>query len=55
MIIGRYLLTILGIDLRLSENNTYCDNGLYWGCSETMVYIHIYDFEFLNGKILPQS
>ena len=48
MIIGRDLLTKLGIHLKFSTNAIECDKGPYQGCKTTMVKLYAYDFKPTN-------
>ena len=51
MIISRYLLTKLGIDLKFSTNTIQCSKGSYQGCTTPMVNLDYYDFEPINIKM----
>ena len=51
MIIGRDLLTALGLDLKLSENIVFGSEGPYEKCSTPMVYVSNCDFKILTEKI----
>ena len=50
MILGRDLLTELGLDLKLYENVICGGERLYKGCSEPMVDVNNYDFNVVTGK-----
>ena len=52
MILGRDLLTALGLDLKFSENISIGGDGPYERCSETMVDLRYYKFEYLRDKIV---
>ena len=45
MILGRDLLTALGLDLKFSENVIHGGYGPYKGCSEPMVDVYNYTFK----------
>ena len=51
MILGRYLLTAMGIDLKFSENIIIGGDGSYEGCSEPMVDVINYGFKSLTDKL----
>ena len=50
MILGRYLLTELGLDLEFSENVIHGREGPYKLCSAPMVDVNNYDFNILTAK-----
>ena len=52
MILGRDLLTALGMDLKFSEDVIIGGDGPYKGCSEPMVDLRNYEFESLMEKIV---
>ena len=55
MIISRYLLTKLGIYLKLSTNIIECDKGLYQGFTDRMENINDHDLEPINRNMRPFS
>ena len=52
IILGRDLLTALGLDLRFSENIIICGEGTYEGCLTPMVDSSNYDFKSLTENIV---
>ena len=52
MILGRYLLTSRGLDLKLSDNILIGGAGPYEGCSSPMVDLSNYEFKSLTDKIV---
>ena len=52
MILGRDLLTTLGLDLAFFENVIHGGQGPYKGCSSPMVDVNNYDFNILTKKQL---
>ena len=50
MILGRDLLTALGLDLKLSENVIIGGEGPYEGCYAPMVDIRNYDFNIITDN-----
>ena len=50
MILGRDLITALGMDLKFSENVMNGGEGPYKGCSASMVDVNNYKFKFLTKK-----
>ena len=52
MILGRDLLTALGLDIRFSENIIIGGDGTYEGCSVPMVHLKNYEFKSLTDKIV---
>ena len=50
MILGRDILTALGIDLKFSENIIHGGEGPYKGCSTPMVDVENYNFNNLTEK-----
>ena len=56
MILGRDLLTALGLDLKFSENIILESDGPYKGCSAPMVDVSTYDFKHLTyNKVKPEE
>ena len=56
IIIGRYLLTALGLDLKFYENIILGGDGPYKGCSAPMVDVSTYDFKPLTeNKVKPEE
>ena len=56
MILGRYLLTNLGLDLKFSENIILGGDVPFKGCSAPMVDIRTYDFKPLtDNKVKPEE
>ena len=51
MILGRYLITKLRLDLNFSENIIIGDKGPYEGCSAPMVDLSNYYFKSLTKSI----
>ena len=55
MILGRYLLTNLGLNLKFSERVIEAGDGTFKGSTAPMVYLSTYEFKYLNtGKIKPE-
>ena len=50
MILGRDLLTTLGLDLKFSENIMIGGKGPYEGCSAPIVDLNYYDFRSITDK-----
>ena len=50
MILGRDLLTALGLDINFSENVIIGEEGPYIGCSSTIVDVINYDFKSITDK-----
>ena len=50
MILGRDLLTVLGMDLNVSENIILGGEGPKKGCSAPMVGVNNYEFNILTAK-----
>ena len=50
MIVGRDLLTALGLELKLSENFIIGGKGIYEGCPKPMADIINYDFVTVTDK-----
>ena len=50
MILGRYLLTTPGLDLKFSENLIIVGEVPYEGCLAPMTYLSNYDFKSLTKK-----
>ena len=56
MILGRYLLVVLGLDLKFSENVTHGGEGPYEGCSAPMVDVNNYNFNITTAKtVIPEE
>ena len=56
MILGRYLLTALGLDLKLYENIILGGDGTFKGCSVPMLDVSTYDFKPLTkNKVKPEE
>ena len=55
MILGRDLLTAMGLDLKFSENIIIVGEGLYKWCLVPMVDLGNYDFKYLTNKIVRPS
>ena len=56
MILGRDLLTALGLNLKLSEHVTKSDYGPFKGSSAPMLDLVTYEFKYLNtGKLHPNN
>ena len=53
MIIGRDLLTNLGIYLKVYKNSIDCGEGTYQGCTSPMINLDNYDSELVNRKMRP--
>ena len=54
MILGKYLLTWLGLNLELSDRVIKADCGPFKGSTTPMVDLSTYEFKVLNkGKITP--
>ena len=52
VILGRYLLTALGLDLKFSKTLNISDEGPCEECSEPMTDLSNYDFKFFLEKYL---
>ena len=50
MLLGRDLITVLGLDLKFSENVMIGGEGPYEWCSSPMVDVIIYDFKSITDK-----
>ena len=48
MILGRYLLTALGLDFKFSDNVVIGSEGPYEGLSAPMIDISNYDFTYIT-------
>ena len=55
MILGRYLLTALVLDLKFSDNVIIGGKGPYEGCSALMVDLINYDFTSITDKTVKQD
>ena len=56
MILGRDLLTALGLDIKFSENIILGGDGTLKGCSAPIVDISTYDFKPLtDNKVKPEE
>ena len=55
MILGRYLLTALGLNLKFSENLIVGGEGPCEGCLSPMDDLSNYDFEYLTEKCLNRN
>ena len=56
MILGRYLLTDLGLDIKISEHLIEADSGPLKGSKTPMVNLGPYEFNILNtGEITPEE
>ena len=56
MILSRYLLTALGMDLDFSENLVIGDEGPYEGCLSNMAELSNYDFKYLTeNTVKPEE
>ena len=56
MILGRGLLTALGLDLKFSENIILGGDGPFKSCSAPMVYVSTYEFKPLtDNKVKPEE
>ena len=51
MILGRDVLTAVGLDLKFSKNIVIGGKGPYEGCSSPTVDVRSYDFKTLTEKI----
>ena len=55
MILGRYLLTQLGLILKFSDHIIESDDGPFEGSTAPMVDLSTYEFKDLNtGEITPE-
>ena len=55
MILGRDLLTALGLDLKVYDNTIIFGEGPYEGCSKPMVDISNYDLKSItNETVKPE-
>ena len=52
MILGRDLLTALGLDLKLSEKIIIGGDGTYEGCPAPMIDLNNYEFKSLTDKMI---
>ena len=50
MILGRYLLSALGLDIKFSDNVIHIGEGPYKGCYAPMVDVDNYNFNILTAK-----
>ena len=50
MLIGRYLITALGLELKFSNYFIIGDKAPYEGCSSTIVKVSSYKFTFITDK-----
>ena len=56
MIIVRYILTALGLNLKLSDHIIEAENGTFKGSTALMVDLGPYESKYLNtGKITPEE
>ena len=55
IILGRYLLTALVLDLKFSGSIIVGGEGSYEGCLEPMVYVGNYDYAPLTDKIVKME
>ena len=55
MILGRYLLTALVLDIKFSDNVIICREGPYEGCSEPMVDVSNYGYKSITDKPLNKK
>ena len=55
IILGRDLLTAMGLDLKFSENVIHGVEVPYKGCSEPIIGVNNYDFGVLTGKQLNRK
>ena len=56
MILGRDLLTALGLDIKFSENIILGGDGTFIGCSAPIVDVSTYDFKTLtDNKVKPEE
>ena len=56
MILGRYLLRVLGLNLKFSDNFIEEDDGPFKGSTSPMVDLFMHEFEYLNiGNISPEE
>ena len=49
MILGRYILTKLGLYSKFSEHVIKADGGPFKGSTTPMVYLGMYVFKYLNA------
>ena len=55
MILGRYLITLLGLNFIFSYHAIEAGDGTFEGSTSPMVYLSKYEFKDLNtGKITPK-
>ena len=54
IIIGRDLLTTVGIDIKFSDNAIEWSEGPQQGCTPPMVILNNYDFKPVNRKARRQ-
>ena len=50
MILGRDLLTALGLDFKFSDNVIICREGPYEGCLSPMADVRNYGFKYITDK-----
>ena len=55
MILGRDLITALGLNLKFSDHFIIIEEGLYEECSTPMVDVRNYDFIFITYKPLNRK
>ena len=55
MILGRDLLTALGLDLNFIENVIIGGEGPYEGCLAPMFDVRNYNFKYIRDKILNKK
>ena len=56
MILGRYLLTALRLDLKFSKNIIIGVEGPYEGCYKSMVDVRNYNFDIITAKtVIPED
>ena len=55
MILGRYSLKPLGINVKLLKNTIEGGYGLFDRCTALMVNLGTYNFKILNNMMLPQK
>ena len=56
MILGRYILTALGLNIKFSDNVIEADDGPFKGSTAPMVDLGMYSFTYLNaGNITPDK
>ena len=55
VVIGSYLFTASVIDLNFYDNTIECGKVPHQGCTSSMVNLNNYNFNPINGKMLPFS